>query len=173
MEHITSCIIPLLFALFGLSCLISKKDTLPSFTDGARSGFHSAISLLPSLVLLMTAVSMFSASGATDAIASLLSPIMTKLGVPAELLPLIILRPVSGSGSAALLSEILNEHGPDSFVGRCASVLTASSDTLIYVVTVYMASAGIKRIRHTMLAGATVMILGIFLSCFFVRVLLY
>ncbi len=172
MNFISSLIIPLILAIFGIACTFSKKELPSAFLDGAKSGLDSGFSLLPSLVILMTAVTMFSASGAADALARLLSPLFTRLGVPAEIVPLLIVRPISGSGGTALLNDILEKYGADSSVAKCASVLIASSDTLVYVVAVYMSAAGIKKTRHTIPAAVIVMLLGIFLSCLFTSLLL-
>ncbi len=161
--------LPGILLLFGLYCLFSRRNTLPSFIDGASNGLKASFELIPTLVLLMTAISMFSASGAADYIAKILSPYLAKIGIPSELVPLIIIRPISGSGGTAILSDILEVHGPDSIVGRCASVMCASSDTLFYVITVYMSAAGVRKTRHTLPAAIIVMLLGVLLPCIAVR----
>ena len=171
MTYIAEVIIPALLAAFGLCCAFSRKDLPGAFLDGAKEGLSSGIGLLPSLVILMTAVSMFSASGLADAVSGFCTPFFTRIGIPEELVTFIIVRPVSGSGSVALLNEIFEKTGPDSFPSKCASVIMASSDTLIYVIAVYMSAAGVKKTRHTLPAAFLVMLLGIFLSCLLVRVL--
>lgn len=169
---LSDLILPLLLALFGLCAALSKKDLATPFLEGAKSGIANAFSLLPTLTLLLTAVSMFRASGATELLSSLLSPLLTKIGVPAELTPLLIVRPLSGSGATALLSELYDTYDPDSFVSCCATVLSASSDTVVYVGSVYMAAAGVKKTRHTYPSALLVMLLGIVLSCLLVRLFL-
>lgn len=169
---LSDLILPLLLALFGLCAAFHKKDLIVPFVEGAKSGIQNAFSLLPTLTLLLTAVAMFRASGATELLSQLLSPLLTRVGVPSELTPLLIVRPLSGSGATALLSELYETYGPDSFVGRCATVLSASSDTVVYVGSVYMAAANIKKTRHTYPAAILVMLLGIVLSCLLVRLLL-
>ncbi len=164
--------IPLLLAVFGLACVFSKKDLPSAFLTGAKDGLSSGIGLLPTLVILMTAVSMFSASGAPELLAKLLEPLFTKIGIPPELTPLLIVRPLSGSGSTALLHEIYETYGADSLAAQCASVITASSDTLIYVTAVYLSAAKVKKSRHTIPAAILVMLAGILLSCFLTRLLL-
>ena len=171
MTAVSHALIPAILAIFGLACLLSQKDLPDAFMTGAKEGMRSGIGLLPTLVLLLTAVSMFTASGAPALLAELLSPVLSRLGIPSELTPLLIVRPLSGSGSTALLSEIYETYGPDSFAAKCASVLTASSDTLVYVVAVYLSAAGVKRSRHTVPAALIVMVLGILLSCLLVRFL--
>ncbi len=161
---LTDIILPIILLAFGFACVFSKKVTADSFTDGARDGIKTAFSLIPTLVLFITAISMLRASGLTDIITSLLSPVLSKAGIPSELVPLLVVRPMSGSGSTALLSELLSEYGADSFVGRLASVISASSDTVFYVTALYMSGAGVKSSRYTLPLAFAVMILGIFLS---------
>lgn len=169
---LSDTILPCLLAVFGLVAALHKKDLSGHFIEGAKSGITSAFSLLPTLTLLLTAVAMFRASGATEVLSELLAPLMNKIGVPSELTPLLLVRPLSGSGSTALLAELYETHGPDSFVSQCATVLSASSDTVVYVGAVYMAAAGVKKTRHTYPAALLVMLLGIVLSCLLVNVLL-
>ena len=171
MIALSHLLMPAILALFGLGCLLSRKDLSGAFLTGAKGGLHSAIGLLPTLVILLTAVAMFSASGAPQLLGELLSPLLDRLGIPAELATLLLVRPFSGSGSTALLTEIYETYGPDSFPAKCASVLTASSDTLVYVIAVYLSAAGVKRSRHTVPAALAVMLLGIVLSCLLVRML--
>ncbi len=171
MNFFTSLLIPALLSLFGLACCFSRRDLPDAYLKGAQEGLQSAFRLLPSLALLMTAVSMFTASGAAEALASLLRPLLSRLGIPSELVPLLIVRPVSGSGSTALLSELYERLGADSFAARCASILAASSDTLLYITAVYMSAADVRKTRHTLPAALLVMLLGVFLSCLAARLL--
>ncbi len=161
--------VPIILSLFGALCLLSRKDTLSPFMEGASDGLKSAFGLIPTLVLLMTSVSMFSACGAADYLAGLLSPLLSGIGIPSELVPLIIVRPISGSGGTAILTDILQKYGADSFIGRSASVICASSDTLFYVLTVYLSAAGVKKSRHAFPAAFIVMLLGIILPCIILR----
>lgn len=169
MGNISYYVIPVLLALVGAGMLISKKPLLDAFMRGAKEGLNSGISLLPTLVLLLTAVSMFNASGIAEWLSSVLAPVCRTLGIPSEIVPLLIVRPVSGSASTALATSLFEKYGADSFAGRCMSVIMGSSDTMLYVIAVYFAAAGVKRGRHTMPAAAATMIFCIFLSCFLVR----
>ena len=170
--RISYLFLPLVLAFFGLYMLCNKKDLSTPFLTGAKEGMTSGLSLLPTLALLLTAVTMFSASGATELLSCWLSPLLSRIGIPGELTSLILVRPLSGSGSTALLSDLYETYGPDSLVAHCASVLTASSDTAVYVVTVYMASTGVKRTRHALPAALLTMGIGVLLSCLLVRLLL-
>lgn len=165
----SALILPIILSAFSLFCILSKNDTQNSFISGAKEGLNGAFSLIPTLVLLLTAVSMFSASGAAELLGKLLSPVLNKVGVPSELAPLLIVRPLSGSGATALLTDVFENHGPDSFIGICASVISGSSDTVFYVTALYMSGAGATKSRYTLPCAIAVMIIGILLSCVLVR----
>lgn len=169
MEFISYLIVPLIIVGVGVAMIISRRDLFGVFIEGAREGLETGVKLLPTLVALIAAVSMFNASGAADAIASLLEPVCSFLGIPAEIIPFLIVRPVSGGASTAMVSELLNKYGADSFAGRCVSVIMGSSDTIIYIIAVYFTSVQIKKTRHTMPAAFLTMVFCIFFSCFIVR----
>ena len=168
---ISNYVMPVILGVFGLCCIFSKKDLQSGFITGAKEGLNGAFSLIPILVLIMTSVSMFNASGASDILTKLISGFTNKLGIPPELTPLIIVRPLSGSGSTALLSEVLEKYGPDSFIGNCASIMCASSDTVFYVTALYMSSADVKGTRYTIPCAVAVMLLGTVLSCILARII--
>ncbi len=136
--------------IFGL---IKKVSVFDSFTAGAAQGLRTLYSLAPTLVGLIVAVNMFKSSGASDLICGAASPLCEALGFPKEIVPMVILRPVSGGGSTALLTEVYKDCGPDSFAGEVASVLAGSTETTFYAIAVYFGSAGIKKIRHTLFAA--------------------
>jgi len=164
-EQLSSLVIPLIIGGVGILFLLPKKQYFDSFLAGARSGMETSFRLLPTLAALMVAVSMFTASGAVELLEAALSPAMSALGIPAELLPLIVTRPVSGSASNAVFLELMERCGADSLPVLCASVILGSSDTMIYVMAVYFSAAGVKKTRHTALCAALTMIFCIFLSC--------
>lgn len=164
-------VLPTILCIFALGCIISKKDVQEAFILGAKEGMSSAFSLIPTLVLLMTATSIFAKSGACEIISSCLEPVLSKIGVPSELTALIVVRPISGSGSTALLSDVLLTYGPDTYIGLCASVICASSDTIFYIISLYFGSIGIKKTGPTLPIALTVMVIGIILSCIFVRIM--
>lgn len=166
---ISSYIMPLILTVFGLACIFSKKDIQGSFISGAKDGIDGTFSLIPILILIMTATSMFKASGACDLLTEWTKGITSLLGIPSELTSLIIVRPLSGSGSTALLSETLNKYGPDSFIGVCASVMCASSDTVFYVTALYTSAAGAKSSSRVLPCAIIVMLFGTVLSCLIAR----
>ena len=141
-----------LIVVFGLMRGVPVFDT---FVAGAKEGFSSSISILPSLVGLMMAVAMLSASGALDILASLLSPIARLLGLPAQVMPLALIKPVSGSGATAVLVQIFQNNATESFAGRVAAVMSGSTETTFYAIAVYFGSVGIKKTRHTIPAAIT------------------
>lgn len=128
--------------MFGV---IKKVKVFDAFTEGAKQGFDMFVSLLPVLTGLILAVSLMNASGAVDILQKLLSPVAAVLGIPKEVVPLCLMSPVSGSGSLTVYESILNTYGPDSDIGRIASVISASTETTFYAVTVYLGSVGIKK----------------------------
>jgi len=166
MQLLSYLIIPVILVFVSLMIIFSKKPLFDSFLNGAKNGLAVSIKLMPTLIILICAISMFSASGAADYIVKYLSPIFEKLNIPAEIVPLLIIRPVSGSGSTALASEIFEKYGPDSFIGLVTSVIMGSSDTIIYICAVYFGAVSVKKTRHALPAAFLTMIFGIFFACF-------
>ena len=145
--------VPVLFLLILGIGLYQDVKVYDAFIEGAREGITTIIKILPSLVGLMTAVGIFRASGALDAVIFILTPASSLLGIPAEAMPLALLRPVSGSASLALVADILKAYGPDSYVGRVVSTMMGSTETIFYTLAVYYGSVGIKNIRYTLAAA--------------------
>ncbi len=170
LETISALAMPLVAVLVGLIMMIGKKDYFAAFTRGAMEGLKTAVRLLPTLCALLTAISLLNASGAVEMIAGWLAPAAGAIGVPQELLPLLLTRPFSGSASTAAFTDLLSHVGPDSFAGLCASVIFGSSDTVVYVITVYCSSVGIRRTRWAFPCAFAVMLFCIFFSCFLCRI---
>ncbi len=164
-EYAAGLAVPLVVCIVGIILCFSKKAEFDDLSDGVREGLNICVKLIPTLIILMVAVSMLSASGAVDFLVKLLSPISEKIGIPAEILPLIIMRPVSGSASNAMLADLFQKYGADSFAGRAASVLMGSSDTIIYICAVYFSSVNVKKTRHALLASFSAMLFSVFVSC--------
>lgn len=127
-----------------------KTNAHSAFTEGVITGAKSVASIFPSLFALFIAVSVFRASGLTDFLTDLLSPVCRFFHFPSELLPFAILRPISGSGSLAMASDIFSVYGPDSQIGRIASVMMGSTETTFYTIAVYFGASGTKNIRHAL-----------------------
>lgn len=150
MADIGVIIVPAMICTVVFYGFFKKINVYSAFTEGVIDGAKSVISVFPSLFALFIAVSVFRASGLVDFLAHLLSPLCRILHFPSELLPFALLRPVSGSGSLAMASDIFSQYGPDSFVGRAASVMMGSTETTFYTIAVYFGAAGTKNIRHTL-----------------------
>ncbi len=149
--------------------LFGKKNYFQAFLAGAYEGLKTTVRLFPTLIALLTAISMLQVSGAVLWLSDLLAPLANKIGIPSELLPFLLTRPFSGSASAAAFSDLLVREGADSFAGLCASVIFGSSDTVVYVISVYTSSVGIKKTRHAFPCAFAVMLFCIFFSCFLCR----
>ncbi len=153
LERITTAIVPVIIGIVAFIILLSKKPMYNAFIEGIKEGSRTALGLFPTLCALMSAIALFSASGAADGIAGLLSG----MGVPDGLSGFLIMRPISGGASYAMLSDIFTREGTDSLTGITASVIMATSDTLIYVLSVYQSGAGIKKSRYTLPAALCAM----------------
>ncbi len=153
MDRLSAWAVPCVILAIVLFGFLRKVPVFDAFVSGAKEGLRSSAAILPSLVGLILAVSMLSASGALDLLSAFLAPAAKALGLPPEVMPLVLIRPVSGSGSTAVLAQIFRDCGPDSFAGRVASVLSGSTETLFYAVAVYYGAVGIKKTRHTVPAA--------------------
>jgi spore maturation protein B len=137
------------------------------FTEGAVEGIAVAGKIIPYLVAMLLAISIFRASGALESILGVLEGPLKKVGIPEEIIPLSLIRPLSGTGSLAFVSDLITRYGPDSFIGRVASTLQGSTETTFYVATVYFGAVGIKKQRHAIIAGLIADIVG-FLAAVFI-----
>ncbi|SIS62200.1 spore maturation protein [Alicyclobacillus vulcanalis] len=145
--------LPLVVAVILAVGAWRRVPVYETFIEGAQGGFTTSIRLIPHLVAMMVAVSVFRASGAMDGLIHLVDPILTWLHVPAAVAPMGILRPITGQGSLAFMIDIFQKHGPDSHLGLLASTMQASSDTTLYILTVYFGSVGIYRFRYALAVG--------------------
>ena len=148
--NISDFAIPAIVGFVILFALLKKCEVYGSFTLGAEEGLKTAIKIVPQLVGLMVAIKAFDASGAMAFLTGLLSPVARILHFPHEVLPFALLRPVSGSGSLAMATELFNRYGTDSVVGRVISVMMGSTETTFYTVAVYFGAVGVKNTRHTL-----------------------
>lgn len=144
-----------------------------AFVEGAKEGFNVAVRIIPFLVAILAAVGAFRGAGAMEALARVLAPVTGPLGLPAEVLPMALVRPLSGSGSLGLLGTIFSTPGlgPDSYAGRLGSILQGSTETTFYVLSVYCGSVGIVRYRHALLAGLLADFTGLVASVLIARTL--
>lgn len=145
--------IPVMIALIPLYAATKRVPVYETFVDGAKEGFDMAIRIIPHLVGMMVAISVFRASGAMDMIINLFRPLFDRFDVPSEIVPLGFLRSLTGAGSLAYSTDLMREHGPDSLIGRIASTIQGSSDTTLYVMTVYFGAVGIRKSRYALKVG--------------------
>ena len=147
-ERLSTYILPLIILLI-LSIGIAKKIPIyEEFIEGAKDGFKVSITIIPYLVAIIVAISMFKSSGAMDML-----KIFTNKIIPSDILPIIITRPLSGSATLGIFSDIVSSHGPDSFITKLAAIMVGSSETTFYVLAVYFGSVGIKKFRYAILTG--------------------
>lgn len=163
-------IIPVIICGILAYGLYRNIDVFGVFLEGAKEGLQTAVDILPALVALMTCVGMFKASGALDILTYALDPLAELLKLPAEAIPLAILRPISGSGALAIFEHVLESFGPDSYIGRVASVMMGSSETTFYTIAVYFGAIKISKIRHTLPASLTADLTGFLMSAWIVRI---
>ena len=152
--------------------LFRRINVYDSFVEGAKSGLESTFRIVAPLVGLIVGIYMLRASGVLDMFAKLISPITDFFDVPADVLPLALLRPVSGSGSIAIVNDIFKNCGPDSIAGKIASVMMGSTETTFYTIAVYFGAVGIKSVRHTAKAALCADIVGMIMSIVAVRLML-
>lgn len=168
-ERAAALAIPAVLCIAALFMLFGKKDYFSLFTAGAKNGLSTAVSILPTLIALMIAINMLNASGILDALSGALSPIAERVGIPSEIIPLLVTRPVSGSASTAAYSALLERYGADSFPALCASVIMGSTDTMLYVICLYFSSVGIRKTRYAIPTAVAVMLFSVFFSCLICR----
>lgn len=154
--------IPVLIAFIPLYASLRKVPVYETFVDGAKDGFQTAVGIIPHLVGMMTAIAMFRASGALDAMVGLFRPLLEQIGIPGEVMPLGLLRPITGSGSLAFVTDLIKQFGPDSAIGRIASTIQGSTDTTLYVLTVYFGAVGIRNTRYALKVGLFADAVGFF-----------
>jgi spore maturation protein B len=172
MNIISVIAIPFVIFSFLFYGFFKKVKVYESFVEGAKEGFNVAVRIIPYLVAMLVAIGIFRASGAMDVFVAILSPITNLIGFPAEALPMALMRPLSGSGSLGIMTEIMKTHGPDSFLGLLVSTMYGSTETTFYVLAVYFGSVNIRKTRHAVLAGVISDITGL-LAAFFICKLVF
>lgn len=150
---ISISIIPLIVTMIILSGFIKKVPVYDCFVEGAKEGLRSSVKIVPPLVAIFIAIGLFRKSGSMELITSILSPIGNLMGVDRELMPLFIIKPISGSASLAVFKDIITNNGPDSFIGRVGSTMMGSAETIVYTMAVYFGAIGVKNSRHTLPAA--------------------
>lgn len=143
---------------------IKKVNVFDAFINGAKQGFETSISIIPYLIAMMVAIGMLRASGFFNLMNQLLSPLMSLVGMPPEVLPLALIRPFSGSASTGVMAELIHQYGGDSLIAKTAATMMGSTETTFYVIAVYFGSIGIRRTRHAIPAGLLADLAGVIAS---------
>lgn len=170
-QIISTIAIPLLIFVFIGYGAIKKVKIYEVFVEGAKEGFDVAVRIIPYLVAMLVAIGIFRAGGAMDILIYFLTPITNFIGMPAEALPMALMRPLSGSGSLGIMAEIISTHGADSFIGILVSTFFGSTETTFYVIAVYYGAVNIQKIRHSLAAGLLADIAGVLGAVFIVKLL--
>ena len=160
----SSLAIPFFISFFPLYAFCTGVKVYEEFIEGAKEGFHVAVRIIPYLIAILVAVGMFRAAGGIQLLAAWLAPLLNRIGFPADLLPIVIVRPLSGGATTGLFAELVKAHGPDSFIARTAGTIMGSTETTFYVLAVYFGSVGIRRTRHAVLAGLAADLTGVVAS---------
>lgn len=165
----TAYIIPILFLIVLLASFVRRRDPYGGFIDGAKQATELTINVFPYLLAIMVAVEAFRVSGASAMLANALEPVLGAVGLPKELAELMFLRPVSGAGSLAILDGIYADYGPDSYIGRCASVIYGSSETVFYISAIYFSQSSVRKLRYAIPVALVATYTGCIVGCFLLR----
>ena len=165
----TDYIVPLILLSVSLLALRRRENGYDLMLQGATEGLMLIKSILPSLILLLTAVHMLRASGAVEILSHLVSPVFRLFGIPPETAMLVLIRPISGSAALAVGAELMAEYGPDSQIGRTVAVMLGSTETTFYTISVYFGAAGIQKTRYTLPAALFADFAGFFMASMTVR----
>ncbi|MDQ7788421.1 MAG: spore maturation protein [Clostridia bacterium] len=163
--------IPVFLTLVLVIGTLRRVQVFETFVAGAEQGFGLAVKIIPFLVAMIVAISIFRASGAMDVLIAMVSPFFNLIGAPAEVLPHAVMRPLSGGAALGIASEMIEEHGPDSLIGVLVSTMQGSTDTTFYILTLYFGSVGIRKYRYAIASGLTADLTTLFASIFIVTLL--
>lgn len=169
MTAISNLIIPTLVLFIIIYGVIKKTNIYDEFITGATESFGMILKIFPCLLAMILGINIFLKSGILDFLMNLINPLFEYIGVPIQVLPMMIMRPISGSSTLAILNNLFIDFGPDSLIGRLASVIQGSTDTTLYVITLYFGSIGIKKIRYALWAGLFADLIGIVSSIIIVN----
>lgn len=164
MNTISLWILPAILLIILTVGLVKKVPLYEAFTEGAKDGFSVAVNIIPYLVAILVSISMLRASGAIDMCGNLLSGVLTKISVPVDVLPLMIVRSLSGSAALGVFSDIANNFGPDAYATKLAAVIVGSSETTFYVLAVYFGAVKIAKVRYALLTGLIADAIGIMVA---------
>jgi len=169
LDWLAVIIIPFILFLFLILAQLKGVKVYEKFVEGAKEGFQVGLRIIPYLVAMLVAIAMFRASGAMDILTWLLRPVTELIGMPPEVLPMALMRPLSGSGSIGVMTDLMKTYGPDSLIGFIASTMYGSSETTFYVIAVYFGAINVQRTRYALPAGLTADAIGLIMATFICR----
>ncbi|GCD08418.1 spore maturation protein B [Clostridium tagluense] len=171
LSYLLKGIIPIIIGFVVIYGVIKKVKVYECFVEGAKEGISICLRIFPYLLAMIIAVNVFRASGALDFFIYLVKPVVVLIGLPPEVVPLVLIKPLSGSGALGVFTDIIKQYGADSYIGRVSSIIMGSTETIFYTLTVYFGAVNIKKIRHTLfaaiLADITAIIMAVNLAKFF------
>lgn len=172
MNYIVKAIIPIIILLIIAYGMTKKVKVYECFVEGAKDGVNICFKIFPYLLAMMVAITVFRESKALGCLINVLRPVGNLIGLPGELVPLVLIKPLSGSGALGVFADILKEFGPDSNVGQMASIIMGSTETIFYTITVYFGAVGIKKIRHTLWAAVFADMVAIIMAILVTNIML-
>ena len=164
-------ILPIIFILIFIYCLFKKVNTYDAFVKGAKGAIPLVVSIFPYIATIMVAVAILRVSGVTYYLGQLLAPVFSFFGIPNELCELILLRPFTGSGSYALLNDVISTYGADSYITRCACTILGCSETIFYVTTVYLSQTKVKKLLYAIPIALVASLVGAIVACLLCKVM--
>lgn len=171
-DYFAAVVIPLIVIAIPIYGMFKRVPVYESFVEGAKEGFKVGVMIIPYLVAIFVAINMFRASGAMVAMEEFLRPALSAIGFPPEVLPMAIIRPLTGGGSAGVVADLVQQYGTESIITQMAGTMFGSTETTFYILAVYFGAVNVKKTRHALPAGLIADIIAIFLSVYIVRMLL-
>lgn len=169
-NYITKSIIPIIMLLIVFYGMIKGRKVYEWFVEGAKEGLKVCLNIFPYLLAMIVAVHIFRESKLLDLLNNLISPLTGIIGLPKEIIPLVLIKPLSGSGATGIFTDILKNYGPDTAIGLIASVIMGSTETIFYTITVYFGAVKIKKIRHTLWAAIMADMMAIIMAILMVKI---
>lgn len=171
MTSISNLILPLLVLVIVLYGIRKKINVYDTFTSGAKESFDITLKLFPTLLGMILGVNIFIKSGVLDLFLNLLEPIFNIIKIPIQIMPIAIMRPISGSSGLAILNNTFETYGPDNIISRISSIIQGSNDTTLYIITLYFGSIGIKKIKYALKVGLLADLIGVFVAILLTKIL--
>lgn len=164
-------ILPIIFIVLLVVCLIKKVKVYDCFVSGAKDSLSLVLEIFPYLATIFICIESFKASGLSDMVATALAKPLSHIGIPSEIAQLILLTPLSGNGTTALVQEIITQYGADSYIARCATVIAGGSETIFYISAIYFSQCKVKKLRYAIPVSLLATLLGVLLACALCRVM--